>query len=100
MTQSNSPGTKNGKQTSNGIGAELTKKIKAFQLSPVFKDLSEDSLTEIAAAASFRHFKKGEFIVNEGDPSTVFRLIFEGRVKYFKEATSGVTFHCECRPSR
>lgn len=92
MTQFGNPGKKSGKQTISVIGAELVMKIKAFQLSPVFKDLSDDSLADVAAVARFRHFKKGEYIVNEGDPPTVFRLIFEGRVKYFKEAASGTHF--------
>jgi CRP-like cAMP-binding protein len=87
---SKGPGT-NDKWQSN-IGAQLAEKIKGFQRSEAFKDLGEDSLTEIAAAASFRHFKKGQFVVNEGDPPTVFRLISEGRVKYFKETGSGTVF--------
>jgi CRP/FNR family transcriptional regulator, anaerobic regulatory protein len=92
VTEANSRGEKNGEKLANGIGAELAKKIKCFQRFSAFKDLSEDSLTGIAAAASFRHFKKGEYIAHEGDPPTVFRLIFEGRVKYFKEAASGTHF--------
>ena len=92
MAESNSPEKKNGKQAANGIGARLIEKIRGFQQSLPFKDLSEDALKDIAGASSFRHFKRGEFILKEGDPPNFFHLIFKGRVKLFKEAESGKHF--------
>jgi CRP-like cAMP-binding protein len=86
------PVRKNGKNATDSVVAELEKKIRGFQLSSVFKDFSEDSLRGIAGAARFRHYSKGEYVVNEGDPPSVFRLMYEGRVKYFKEAASGAHF--------
>jgi CRP-like cAMP-binding protein len=66
--------------------------IGFFKRSPIFASLDEDELKKIAVLATPRHFKKGEFIILEGDTPPSFSIIQEGRVKVFKQSSSGKDF--------
>jgi len=66
--------------------------IELFKQSPIFASLDEDELKKIAGLATPRHFKKGEFIILEGDTPPSFYIIQEGRVKVFKQSSSGKDF--------
>jgi len=66
--------------------------IEFFKQSPIFASLDEDELKKIAGLATPRHFKKGEFIILEGDTPPSFYIIQEGRVKVFKQSSSGKDF--------
>jgi len=66
--------------------------IRFFRQSPIFASLDEDELKKIAGLATSHHFKKGEFIILEGDAPLPFHIIQEGRVKVFKQSSSGKDF--------
>ena len=52
--------------------------IEFFKQSPIFATLDEDELKKIAGLATPRHFKKGEFIVLEGDTPPSFHHASSG----------------------
>jgi CRP-like cAMP-binding protein len=67
----------------------LTTAIKVFKHSPTFAGLSEDQLSEIAAVATLRYFKKGELIFRQGDPPNFFHVVQQGMVKTYKVSAFG-----------
>ena len=66
--------------------------IEFFKQSPIFASLDKDELKKIAGLAAPHHFKKGEFIILEGNTPPSFHIIQEGRVKVFKQSSSGKDF--------
>lgn len=66
--------------------------IEFFKQSPIFASLDKDELKKIAGLTTPRHFKKGQFIILEGDMPPSFHIIQEGRVKIFKQSPSGKDF--------
>jgi CRP/FNR family transcriptional regulator len=70
----------------------LGEAIKALKQSRFLGHLEEDVLSEMAKLATRRHFKKGDFIINEGDPPNFLYVIEKGRVKLFKSSSSGKNF--------
>jgi len=63
-----------------------------FRQVPIFASLNEDELKKIAGLVTPRRFRKGEFIILEGDTPLSFHIIQEGRVKVFKQSSSGKDF--------
>lgn len=70
----------------------LDEKIQALKGCLCFTHLSEDLLKDAAASATLRRFKRGEFILQEGDLPIVFQVIQKGHVKIFKQTASGKNF--------
>ena len=73
----------------NALGDSRDKRLQGLSKCFCFDDLSEDALKEVAESADLRQFKRGEYILHEGDPPTFFQVILEGRVKVYKQSTSG-----------
>ena len=73
----------------NTLGDSPDKRLQGLKKCLCFDDLSEDALKEVAESANLRYFKRGAHILHEGDPPTFFQVIQEGRVKVFKQSTSG-----------
>ena len=48
--------------------------------SPALRDLSPEILGELARAATFRRYSKGEFLCRNGDPARALWVLIEGRV--------------------
>ena len=69
----------------------LSEVLEVFRLCPSFSHLGENELREIAVLATPCHFKKGQFIFHEGDPSNLFYVVQRGRVKLFR-TRSGKNF--------
>ena len=55
----------------------------------LFKGLEPAHLKRLAAIAYPKTFRRGEFIFHEGEEARGFYLVYEGRVKVFKEAPNG-----------
>ena len=55
----------------------------------MFRRLSPPLRARIAAVARLKSYERGERIFSEGDPSDVFIVIVEGRVKVFKATPAG-----------
>ena len=55
----------------------------------MFRRLSPPQRSRIAAVARLKSYERGERIFSEGDPSNVFLVIVEGRVKVFKATPGG-----------
>ncbi len=55
----------------------------------LFKDLAPAYLEALAKVTYVKHYRKGEFIFHEGEEARGFYLVYEGRVKVFKQAPSG-----------
>ena len=55
----------------------------------MFRRLSPPLRARIAAVARLKSYERGERIFSEGDPSSVFVVIIEGRVKVFKATPGG-----------
>lgn len=64
-------------------------KVEVFSQSSCFAHLPEDKLNEIASLATFCHFKKGEFIFQQGETPRFFHIVKEGRVKLFRQSVVG-----------
>jgi len=67
----------------------LTTGVKVLRACSTFGGLSEDQLSEIAAVATPRYFKKGELIFHQGDLSNFFYVIQQGIVKTYKVSSFG-----------
>lgn len=66
--------------------------LEFLKQSSIFASLDEDELKRIAGFATSHHFRKGEFIFLEGDTLQPFHMVQEGRVKVFKQSSSGKDF--------
>ena len=56
---------------------------------PVFKKLSPEDRVRVAERSTVRHFRRGDQILSEGEPSEQFYVVTSGRVKVFKTTPSG-----------
>ena len=56
---------------------------------PIFSDLREKDLADLAAMTAARKLKKGEVVFHEGDSATGFYIVARGRVKVFKDTPDG-----------
>ena len=66
--------------------------LKFLNQLPIFNSLDANQLKKTANLITPRHFKKGEFIILEGDTSPAFHIIQQGKVKVFKQSFSGKDF--------
>ena len=64
-------------------------KVQVFCQSSYFAHLSEDKREEIASLSTLCHFRKSEFIFQQGELSLFFYIIKEGRVKLFRQSVVG-----------
>jgi len=55
----------------------------------LFRRLSPDARTRVAAVAHVRSYERGDLVFSEGDPGDVFIAILTGRVKVFKSTPAG-----------
>lgn len=60
-----------------------TQKIDFLQKVPIFDGLAPNELAAIAGACSERSYKRGEMIIQEGEPGDSMFLIVRGQVKVF-----------------
>ena len=67
-------------------------KIETLRHSWLFIDLKTEALAEIACVSSFRKVLKGSVIFRQGDPPDFLHIIGSGKVKQFKNSSSGKTF--------
>ncbi|MGB6064363.1 MAG: Crp/Fnr family transcriptional regulator [Desulfomonilaceae bacterium] len=56
---------------------------------PLFEDLPEDQLKDLASIALVKSFNRGRTIFSEGDPGTGFYVVVTGRVKIYKLSADG-----------
>jgi CRP-like cAMP-binding protein len=70
----------------------LTEKIQGLKHCVCFTHLTEDSLKDAAVSATIRHYKRGEYILREGDLPSFYQVIQTGLVKILKQASSGRNF--------
>ena len=56
---------------------------------PLFRRVKPTERAHVAEVARLQAYARGDVIFNEGDPSEVFLLIVEGRVKIFKSTAAG-----------
>lgn len=69
-----------------------SEKVKIIRQSPIFSSLSEDELAALAKITAERHFSSGQVIFFEGDTAGWFYIVAAGRVKAFKQSSSGKEF--------
>jgi CRP/FNR family transcriptional regulator len=67
-------------------------KVKIIRHSPIFMSLADAELTGLAKITTERRFNPGEIIFFEGDTPEWFYIVAEGRVKAFKQSSSGKEF--------
>lgn len=67
-------------------------KIKVIKESPIFTSLDNAELQALVKITTERHFTSGEIIFFEGDAPEWFYIVAEGRVKAFKQTSSGREF--------
>jgi len=80
----------NSKRDANPHGNnDLAAKVQIFKMSRGFLELPEENIKKLALCAVPCQFNKGEFVFREGDPCDYFYIIQKGRVKCFKESSSG-----------
>lgn len=60
-----------------------------LRATPIFRALSDEDRTRVAAHAQVREYPKGGMIFSEGEPSDRFYAIVRGRVKVFKMTPAG-----------
>jgi len=84
--------------SSQTLGDSIRERVRNIKSCPTFADVSEAALHDVASSAVVRHFRRGEYIIQEGDLPAFLPLIPEGRVKIFKQSASGknVTLGMHC----
>jgi CRP-like cAMP-binding protein len=74
------------------LKGDKTNIINVYRDSPLFINLDEDGLAELANLSILRHFAKGDPIFLESDPADFLYFVADGRVKIFKSSSSGKIF--------
>ena len=64
---------------------ELQRIHQMLNTIPFLKSLVQDEIKEMAFQLARRFFAKGEVIIRQGEPGTLFYLIYKGRVRVVKE---------------
>ncbi|MBI4330146.1 MAG: Crp/Fnr family transcriptional regulator [Chloroflexi bacterium] len=77
-------------RTASGLVQDL--RVKSLRASPVFADVNEEELGEIAGLAAERDVKAGEFLFTEGDVLEYLYIVAEGRMKFLRHSPSGRDF--------
>ncbi len=67
-------------------------KVEVLGKSPIFTELNQPELVELASLATERSFLPGEYIFWEGDSPEWFYIIAQGKVKVLKHASTGKEF--------
>ncbi len=67
-------------------------KVEVLSKSPIFTELNQPELVELASLATERSLLPGEYIFWEGDPPHWFYIVAQGKVKVLKHASSGKEF--------
>jgi CRP/FNR family cyclic AMP-dependent transcriptional regulator len=57
---------------------------------PLFRDLAEEDLVQLAAGLRTRRYRRGEVIFHQGDPGDALHIILSGRVKISSPSETGV----------
>lgn len=60
-----------------------------LKVSELFSELDDNSLTDIAAAASIKKTSRGEVLFYEGDTASALYVVGSGKVKIFKLSSDG-----------
>jgi len=63
--------------------------ISLIKKSPLFRDLPDPDISEIASIATIRKYEKGNIIFSEGEEAEGFFLLVSGEVKIFKLSAEG-----------
>ena len=72
--------------TATGKAERIRSALKSL---PMFRGLGEDVHRQLAAIASIRDYRRGDFLWHEGDESASLTLIVKGRVKIVREVSQG-----------
>ena len=67
-------------------------KIRFFRSVPLFSQLSDRALEEVAAGFNSKVYSRNEFLFWEGDEATSFFVVAAGRVRIFKTSDQGREF--------
>ncbi len=67
-------------------------KIKIIKQSPIFTSLNDAELAALTKITVEQHYAPGEIIFFEGDAPEWFYIVAQGRVKAFKQSSSGKEF--------
>lgn len=67
----------------------VSDKVEVFRQSSCFSNLPEAKLNEIACLTTLCHFRKGEFIFQQGEKPRFLYVIKEGIVKLFRQSVVG-----------
>jgi CRP/FNR family cyclic AMP-dependent transcriptional regulator len=63
--------------------------VDALRRSPLFGQLGDDALTDVATRMTRRRYHKGEVIFHEGDPGDALHLVLNGRIKIGRLSAGG-----------
>jgi CRP-like cAMP-binding protein len=63
--------------------------IQVLKAAPIFHDLSQEILEEVARSFTFRPYQVDEFLFLEGDPAKTYYLIYSGKVKILQSSFEG-----------
>ncbi len=69
-----------------------TAKAEIIKQFPIFSALNQEELAELSRLATWRRFAPGEAIFWEGEVPHWFYIVAEGKVKAFKQSSSGKEF--------
>ena len=64
-------------------------RLKAIKETSLFKELSEEALTAVAAKASVQNYSKDEALMRKGDPADSFFVILKGSLKIVTTDSKG-----------
>jgi CRP-like cAMP-binding protein len=83
------------------VNSSPQNKIHILSQSPLFADLPRPALDALAMAALFQQFQAGDLLFEEGDPCVGIYVIAEGKVKIFKNSSTGrqIQLAMEAAPS-
>jgi len=65
---------------------DITKQIKDIDL---FKGVSPENLSALAAQATLKKFKSGEMVIGETDPIRSFYVVISGQLKLYRSSAEG-----------
>lgn len=56
---------------------------------PILNDVDEDELTDVVKNTTLQNFKKGEYIIHEGEQGDTFYIIKSGKVEVLRKNEDG-----------
>lgn len=63
--------------------------LEIMQDIPLFSDLSEEDLSEIASLVKIRNYKKNTVVVTQGEDSNSVYIVVSGRLRVFRDSDEG-----------